>query len=127
MTDFGYATRTTQTIEVMYYTDLWGVYSFDFSNALPTGDTISAVTVNAYVGNVRHRSNLSEFTDISASLIDPAYTPQIIDSTKVYVKFQYPGNTYANEKASLIFEITTDSGAKHPFYFKYVKIRGQET
>ena len=127
MTDFGYATRATKDVEVMYYTDLWGVYSFDFSDALPTGDSISAVTVDAYIGNVKHKSNLSEFTDISSDLIDPAYTPQIIDSTKVYVKFQYPGSTYANQKASLIFEITTDSGAKHPFYFKYVKIRGQET
>ena len=127
MTDFAYTTRATKDIEVMYYTDLWGVYSFDFSNALPTGDTISAVTVEAYVGNVTHKSNLSEFTDISILLIDPAYAAQIVDSTKVYVKFQYPGSDYANQKASLIFEITTDSGAKHPFYFKYVKIRGQET
>ncbi|MCG7852757.1 MAG: hypothetical protein MIO92_09565 [Methanosarcinaceae archaeon] len=127
MTDFAYTTRATRDIEVMYYTDLWGVYSFDFSNALPIGDTISAVTVEAYVGNVTHKSNLSEFTDISILLIDPAYAPQIVDSTKVYVKFQYPGSDYANQKASLIFEITTDSGAKHPFYFKYVKIRGQET
>ena len=127
MTDFGYATRATKDIEVMYYTDLWGVYSFDFSDALPTGDVISAVTVDAYIGNVKHKSNLSEFTDISANLIDPAYVPQIVDDTKVYVKFQYPGSDYANQKASLIFEITTDSLAKHPFYFKYVKIRGQET
>lgn len=126
MTDFAYATRATRDIEVMYYTDLWGVYSFDFSDALPTGDTISLVTVNAYIGNVRHKSNLSEFTDISILLIDPAYVPQIVDGTKVYVKFQYPGTDYANQKASLIFEITTDSVAKHPFYFKYVKIRGQE-
>ena len=127
MTDFAYATRATRDIDVMYYTDLWGVYSFDFSDALPTGDTISAVTVEAYVGNVTHKSNLSEFTDISILLIDPAYVPQIVDNTKVYVKFQYPGSDYANQKASLIFEITTDSLAKHPFYFKYVKIRGQET
>lgn len=126
MTDFAYATRATRDIEVMYYTDLWGVYSFQFSDALPTGDTISAVTVNAYIGNVSHKSNLSEFVDITTDLIDPAYAPQIVDSTKVYVKFQYPGSDYANEKASLIFEITTDSGAKHPFYFKYIKIKGQE-
>lgn len=126
MTDFGYATRATRDIDVMYYTDLWGVYSFEFSDALPTGDTISAVTVEAYIGNVKHSSTLSEFTDISANLIDPAYAPQIVDNTKVYIKLQYPGSTYANQKASLIFEITTDSGAKHPFYFKYVKIRGQE-
>ena len=127
MTDFDYATRATKDIEVMYYTDLWGVYSFDFSNALPSGDIISSVTVEAYIGNVKHSSNLSEFTDISSDLIDPAYTPQIVDDTKVYVKLQYTGSTYANQKASIIFEITTDSGAKHPFYFKYVKIKGQET
>jgi len=126
MTDFAYATRATRDIDVMYYTDLWGVYSFEFVDALPTGDVISAVTVNAYIGNVRHKSTLSDFTDISADLIDPAYVPQIVDGTKVYVKFQYPGSAYANTKASLIFEITTDSVAKHPFYFKYVKIRGQE-
>ena len=66
MTDFGYTTRATQTIEIMYYTDLWGVYSFDFSNALPTGDIISAVTVKAYIGNVR----------IEATLVNSPIYPQ---------------------------------------------------
>lgn len=112
-------------ILVRYYTDQWGGYTFDFANALPSSATLASVSVRAFVGNVKPSSDLSEFTEITTDLIDPAYTPATYDGTKVLVKFQYPGVDYANQKASLVFEVKTDGEARHPFIFKYVKIQGE--
>ena len=120
-------------ISVRYFTDLWGVYRFQFptctsatanDGVIPFGDSISSVDVKAYIGNVGPKSDLGEFTAISASLIDPAYAPQV-DGEFILVKFQYPGSWRAGEKCTLIFEITTSAAGKYPFFFKYVKIQGQ--
>lgn len=112
-------------ILVRYYSDLWGGYSFNFASALPSGASLASCTVRAFIGNVKPSSDLEDFTEVTALLIDPAYTPATFDLTKVLVKFQYPGVTYANQKASLVFECKTDNAAKHPFIFKYVKIQGE--
>jgi len=112
-------------ILVRYYTDLWGGYSWNFASAMPSGSTLASCTVRAFLGNVKPTSDLSEFTEITTELIDPGYTPATYDATKVLVKFQYPGATYANQKASLVFECKTANNAKHPFIWKYVKIQGE--
>ena len=119
------------TIEVGYYTDLWGPYLFTFpintsatanDGLIPYGDTIASVTVKAYQGRVNRKSTLSEETEI-AGLIDTDFEPTIIGGYKVSVKFEHPGSTYKGEKATLIFEVTLASGAKKAFYFQYVRIR----
>lgn len=112
-------------IDLRYYSDDWGPFSFELSDALPSGDTLSAVTVKAYLGQVKPTATLSQETDMSSEIIDPDYTPQVSDDTKVLVKFKYPASvsTYKGKKATLIFEITTAAGAKHAFYFHSVRIR----
>ena len=115
-------------IEVRYFTDLWGAYSFDFSDAIPAGDTIKTPTVRAFIGNVRDSATLASFTEITTNLIDPSFTPATADSgLTVLVRFQYPGNTYTNNRVSLVFELELHSGAKHPFIFKYVRVEGSLT
>lgn len=120
------------TIEVGYNTDLWGPYSFLHSIAtsatandgvIPFEDTISAVSVEAYIGKVTRKSTLSEFTDISTDLIDPSYTPTVSGGDTIKVKFQYPGVAYKGEKATVIFKVTLASGGTKSFYFHYVRIR----
>lgn len=111
-----------ESIEVRYYTDLWGVYGFNFSPGLPTGSNISAINLRAFVGSVGPSSTLASETEIN-DLIDPAFTPATDSPTNVLVKFQYPIATdYKGEKVTLIFELDLSAGAKHPFYFQYVKI-----
>jgi len=122
----------TGTIEVGYNTDLWGPYGFKFpinttetsnDGMIPFGDVITAVTVKAYQGKVTRKDTLSEETEI-ATLIDDAYTPAInAGQDKVSIKLQYPGVDYKAQKATLIFELTLQSGAKKAFYYTYVYIR----
>ena len=121
MADFPF----TETIEIRYFTDMWGVYLFEFEDAIPSGDPITAITVDAYIGSVKSSSTLSEFTDVSTDVVDPGYAPQIQSNTQILVRLQYPGATYKDEKVTLVFELTLNSGAKHPFFFPYVKIRGE--
>ena len=33
--------------------------------------------------------------------------------------------TYKNQKVTLVFELTTLSGAKNPFFFRYIRIKGE--
>lgn len=112
-------------IDLRYYADDWGPYSFEFADALPESDTIDSVTVKAYLGKVKPTATLSEETDMSSEIIDSDYTPQVSNNTAVLVKFKYPAavSTYKGEKATLIFEITTAAGGKYPFYFHSVRIR----
>jgi hypothetical protein len=121
MPDFDY----TETIELRYFTDLWGVYTFEFEPGIPAGDPISAVTVEAFIGSVKSSSSLSTFATVTSLVVDPAYTPQIANNTQVLVKLQYPGSDYKDSKVTLVFKLTLTSGAKYPFFFPYVKVKGE--
>jgi len=118
-------------IECSYYLDLWGPYLFTFpiattasanDGAIAFGDTISSVTVRAFLGNITRKSTLADETEI-ATLIDPDFTPDVLGTNQVRVKLQYPGIAYKGEKATLIFEIDAAAGGKKDFYFQYVYIR----
>jgi len=122
---------TQATIEVGYYTDDWGPYSFKFpitssltanDGLLPYGSTIQSVSVTAYQGSVTRKSTLSEETEVTA-LIDTDYTPQISGDDIVLVKFAYPAISFKAQKATLIFELTLSTGAQKAFYFQYIRIR----
>ena len=122
---------TQASIEVGYFTDLWGPYKFSLPIAssesandgvIPYDDTIASATVRAFVGDVRRSSVLADETEISDDLIDPGYDP-VSGDDYVKVKFQHPGEDYIGEKATLIFEVTLTSGGKKAFYFQYVRIR----
>lgn len=116
-------------IKVNYNTDLWGVYTFYFpictsltanDGLIPYGDTVSAVVVRAFLGNVKATSDLDDETELE-TLVDPDYEPTISGSN-VSIKLQYPTDTYKGLKYTLIFEIELTSGGTHAFYFQYVYV-----
>ena len=79
---------------------------------------------------LKPKTDEDAFTDISASVVDPAYAPTIQadddgNDTVVYVKFQHPGLAYKSLgiKATLVFELTTAALGKKPFYFHSVLIK----
>ena len=128
MTDFD----NTTNIECGYYVDLWGPYYFTFpiatsatanDGAIPYNDTLSTVTVRAFLGKVTRRSTLSDETEISSLIIDPSYTPDVLAPNIARVKIQYPGAAYKGQRVTLIFEITTATGGKRDFYFHYIRVR----
>ena len=119
-------------IEIGYYTDNWGPYSFQFPIAsaitendgtIPFNSTISSVVVSAYQGNVNRKSTLADETAIPG-LIDTDYTPTInATGDMVAIEFAYPATTFKGQKATIIFALTLSTGAKKAFYFQYVRIR----
>lgn len=110
------------TINIRYNTDNWGPYSFDFTNSVFSGDSVSDVTVKAYLGNVKPTDDLDDETDLTTELIDSDFPPSVSDNV-VSVYFKYPGDSYKGNKITLIFEITLTGTGVHPFYFQYVKIQ----
>ena len=110
-------------IDVRYGTAGWGPHNFDFSdNSLPPGTTISSVVVRSFVGSVDRGAQLSSFVESTSTLIDTAQT-EVKDGTSVDVYLNYPGSSLASVSGvvhSLIFELTLDNGAEHPFYFHRV-------
>ena len=110
-------------IDLRYFSDNWGPFNFDFTNLLPSGATVTACEVKAYLGAATAKSDLSTFDDISSEIIDPDHAPAVAEDTHINMWFKYPADTtLKGERASLVFEITTDSGAQHPFYFQSVNI-----
>ena len=91
---------------------------------IPYNDTISDVTVRAFVGKVTRKSTLANFTEISELLIDSEFTPTVLTGDTVKLYLQYPGVTYKGNKATLIFEVELASGTgTKSFYATYVYIR----
>ena len=113
--------------------DLWGPHIWQFKacsratsndGIIPFNNPISNIVVKAFLGNAKPSSDLDDFTDISTLLVDPSYTPTIQNDNEVLVKFQWPGDTYKGQKASLIFVVTLQEGqGKHPFFWKYIHIQ----
>ena len=101
----------TEEIYVRSFTDMWGPFAFDFSEALPPGSnvTISTVVVKSYLNR----------TDTTLKLIEPGST--LIDVDQVQLKLQYPGSS-CHELHSLSFETTFSTGAKHAYLFGYVVV-----
>ena len=118
-------------IEIRYFSDDWGPFSFNFPSsssqsaedgAIPFGDTIAGAAVKAYTGNVKPGMDLGDQEDLTSVLIDST-KPPVVSPNNIQVYFNYPGSTHTNKKATLIFELTLTSGAKHAFYYTYVKIK----
>jgi len=78
-------------IDIRYYSDEWGVYSFNFSPGLPTGSTLATpIYVQGWIGNVGPTSTLASETMVE-NLIDPEFTIATYDGpTNVILKLQYP-------------------------------------
>lgn len=104
-------------IVVRYYSDLWGPFSFNFSDALPDGDMIVDCTVRSFFGRVKASTDILSLTETTSDLIDGT----LASGTSVDVKLQYPGASLEG-KHSLVFEVTTIAGAKHSFFFYKVVV-----
>ena len=51
------------SIDIRYYSDEWGVYSFNFSPGLPTGSSLATpIYVQGWVGNIGPTSTLASET-----------------------------------------------------------------
>lgn len=107
-------------IEIRYYADNWGPYSFDFTGFLPSDAIITGAVVKAYIGDVQPTSNLADFTEITEDIIDTDMG-EFVEDKVVSVYFKYK-ETLKGEKATLLFELTLESGAKNVAYFQFVKI-----
>jgi hypothetical protein len=46
-----------------------------------------------------------------------------LSGKQIFVNFQYPGDSYKGKRYTLVFELTVDSITKHPFYFRYIRVR----
>jgi hypothetical protein len=110
-------------IEIRYNSTDYGPFKFDFTNAIPSGTTLSSVTVKSYLGKVNPEDALASETDTSSELVDTVKTV-VSSSYIVSVYFNYPTTAaYKSDVAhTLIFEITLSNSAKHAYYFYEVRV-----
>lgn len=108
-------------IEIRYATDSWGPHNFDLEKAIPSGTSISSVVVKSYLGKVDKGTDLSAETETTSELID-AIQSLPISATVVSCYFDYPVTAaWQGQKHTLVFEITLDNGAVHPFFHHFLE------
>ena len=116
--DFG-----TGSIEIRSTAATWGPYEFDLADALPTGETIVGLSIQAYRGKLGQKDKLSDFSTI-ATLIDVGSTT--ISGTKVQLRLSYP-QTYPGAsglKCTIRIKVITDNNGRYPFFFYPVTVVG---
>ena len=97
-------------------TDDWGPFQADFSGGLPSGETISAVSIRAYVGRIFPGQNRTGLTDIALDVIESGSIS--IGELTVNWTMQLPVDSpYRNSFITMVFEITTSNNRQYPFYF----------
>jgi len=108
-------------IEIRQSSVDWGPFSFDFEDALPSGTTIASVTLNSYLGKVIPEDDIDDQTDTTSELVDAVLTA-VSGSYGVNAYFNYPStSTYiGEEKHTLVFVLTLDTGAVHSYYGHHV-------
>lgn len=110
--------KTEKNIDVRDTSNEWGPFRFNFTNAIPSGETISSVDVKGYVGIIRPQD-----TDTPTEITSFVESSPVVASPYISVRLQYPGVDYKNSKATLVFTVTYSGGGSHPFYFHHVNIR----
>lgn len=98
------------TIEISTGTAYWGPFSFDFSNALPSGDSFLSATVKSTGPDGK--------ADTTANLIDGS---PAVSGNSVSIHLKYPGDSLVG-KHMLRFTLTLASGGAKPFEFGYVLV-----
>jgi len=117
----------TKNIEIRAGTDNWGPFPFDFSDALPEGDTISAVTVTGYAGKLLPSDAtivdgaITFAGETEIPLIDTDYTP-VISGAEVSIKLCYPGDDYKGS-ATIVFLVELAGTGEHPFFYHGVRVK----
>ena len=116
-------------LHINEYSDKWGPFIFHMpactsatsnDGLLPYGTTLSACTVEAYVGVFSSGALLSSYEAVTTLIeTDPAV---VVNAEDVQVCMQYPGDTYTGDKITLVFKCTLSNGAKQAFFFNSVLI-----
>lgn len=97
-------------IKLLSTADNWGPYTFDFTNILPTGNSISSVTLTAY--------DSATDTDRTTDIIESGSVS--LSSPEISVRFQYPGASLTGYHY-LVFDITLSaSSEKNGFVWGYL-------
>lgn len=112
-------------IEVRYAAVDYGPFTFDFEDALPTGTTISAVTLKSFLGKLDQNDDLGDETETTSELVDAVKTA-VSGNYGVAAYFNYPSTT-TNQNAdhTLVFELTLSNGAEHCYYGQRVYVTNQ--
>ena len=109
-------------IYVNYNTEDYGPFQFDCEDALPSDDPINDVTVRSFVGKVEAEDGIDNATESTDELIDATLTAASGDyGVNLYLNFPSTA-TYQDEKHTLCFELTLDSGATHALFGQYVRV-----
>lgn len=112
-------------IEVRYAALDYGPFTFDFEDALPTGTTVSSVTLKSFLGKLDQNDDLGDETETTAELIDAVKTT-VSGSYGVAAYFNYPTTAaWQNEDHTLVFELTLSNSAEHAYYGQRVVTTNQ--
>ena len=112
-----------KSIEVRYYSTSWGPHNFDFIDAIPLGTRIEGFNIRAFLGKYDKGDDLAAAIETTLELID-ANMCIALDYTTISTYFNCPTTVaYKSEDGvahTIIFELTLNNGATHPFYFHQV-------
>lgn len=113
----------TQKISINYKSTDYGPFNFDLEDAIPTGLTISDVTLKSYLGRVNEGDDLDDETDTTSECVDSTLTA-VNGNYTVDAYFNYPSTSaYQNQLHTLIFEITfSGNGGTHAYYHYYLDV-----
>lgn len=112
-----------KSIEVRYYSTSWGPHNFDFIDAIPLGTQLTSFDIKSFLGQYDKGDNLSQATETTSELVDVSMCI-MLDNTTISAYFNCP-TTAAYKSAAgvahtIVFELTLNNGAMHPFYFHKV-------
>lgn len=114
----------TGRLEIGHNADAWGPFGFEFSDGLPSGITVTAVTCRSFLGRVQPKDDLTDETETTSELIDNAL---IVSNTIVQVYFNLPSTTaYRDANHTLVFEFTTDNvltGTHSAYFYRVVVVK----
>lgn len=95
--------------------DEWGPFEFDLGPAIPPGTSITTVSVTSWF-----TGSPGGLIESTSQLVDgPA---QIVGSTSVQVRFQWPGSDMAG-KHRLVFSFSVSNGAQGSLSYEWVLVK----
>lgn len=114
-------------IEVRYNSADYGPFTFDLQQVLPSGVTISDVTIRSFLGKYDQKDDLGDATETTSELVD-AVKSGVSGSYGVAVYFNYPSTlTYRNTDHTLVFEVTMSNNGTHNYYFQRAYVTNEGT
>ncbi len=87
---------------------------------MPPGDeTVNGVIIKAFEGKIKPTDDISSQVNVSAQIIESG--SETISGTEIGWKMFWSA-ALKGKKLTLVFELTTTGGAKHPFFLYYVHV-----